>query len=100
MKALLLTASLALGLTGFVSIQSVRAAQESGTPGEWQCSFIINTPPGFGGPGGIGNGCKVPVVATTPDLQPGDCDWLSATRPVGWNPAEVTPRACLIAPSE
>ena len=85
---------LILCLVGLTSGRASASVKPGETSTETGCSWIIS-PPGFGGPGGIGGtGCIVPVADSASDLAAGDCDWLIAHSPSGWGAPIVTPRAC------
>ena len=96
--SLVVLAGLSLAL---LAPRSAQARLDAGAATEDNCNWIL-TPPGFGGPGGIGqSGCRVPVLWLLPDLVSGAaCDWLALQATPGWDPPIVTARACEIYPSD
>ena len=94
--ALVLLVVLAALAAASLRPSAAQARLDSGSTTDDHCSWIL-TPPGFGGPGGIGqSGCRVPVLWLLPDLVSGGCDWIGLQAGPGWDPPIVTPRACEI----
>lgn len=90
--------ALICGLVLFASSGTAQAGMAAANASsDADCSWIIMTPPGFGGPGGIGKTCIVPVLNPVLRLLPGTCNWLAPLMPPGWGPdSELTPLGCEI----